>query len=59
MKRTTRRKEFIRIKKHFFKDIDTKFKGVKDKRHQSIDIDPVRKSRIIKETEVLLLLLFK
>lgn len=27
--------EFIRIKKHFFKDIDSKFKNVKDKRHQS------------------------
>lgn len=27
--------EFIRIKKHFFKDIDSEFKNVKDKRHQS------------------------
>ena len=27
--------EFIRIKNHFFKDIDSKLKNVKDKRHQS------------------------
>ena len=27
--------EFIKIKKHFFKDINLKFKRVKDKRHQS------------------------
>ncbi|HSH35515.1 transposase family protein [Schnuerera sp.] len=27
--------EFIRIKNHFFKDINSRLKGVKDKRHQS------------------------
>ena len=27
--------EFIRIKNHLFRDINTKFKNVKDKRHQS------------------------
>ena len=27
--------EFIRIKKHFFKDINTRFNNVKDERHQS------------------------
>lgn len=27
--------EFIKIKNHFFKDINSKLKGVKDKRHQS------------------------
>lgn len=28
-------REFIKIKKHFFKSINSKLKGVKDKRHQS------------------------
>ena len=27
--------EFIRIKNHFFKEINSRLKGVKDKRHQS------------------------